>query len=79
MRDNSENQSEPHSIPITFDYYQKSKTNKFSGKHYLNAEINERRIQLLNEPFESLGRVKAWDSPEILCGTSGTYVGLGPT
>ena len=36
---------------------------EFSGKHYLGAEINERRIQLLNEPFESLGRVKAWDSP----------------
>ena len=41
----------------------KSKIFEFSGKHYLGAEINERRIQLLNEPFESLGRVKAWDSP----------------
>ena len=63
MRDNSENQSEPPSIPVTFDYYKKSNTFEFSGKHYLSAEINERHIQLLIEPFESLGRVKAWDSP----------------
>ena len=63
MRENSENQSESSSIPIISDYHKKSMILEFLGKHYLGAEINERRIQLLNEPFESLGRVKAWDSP----------------
>ena len=65
MRDISENQSEPYSIPVTSDYRKKSKIFEFSGKHNLGAEINERRIQLLNEPFESLDRDKAWDSPAV--------------